>query len=653
MRCLSSLCLSIALATTASSAAAGSSWSLVNEQKSLRLTLAIEDSRLSYQVTHLASDGRETVVIERSPLGITRKDADFTTGLRFVSQGPLRTIDETYTMLVGKQREIHSQALERSYTFATRGGARLDLTLRAMKDGVAFRYGFPKGPAAERWVTGESTGFALPKDGTAWMLPYDRLAVWAPSYESAWQNRIAVGTPAGSQNAGWALPALFHVRSRWVLISEAGMDGTCFGVHLQPEAKGGLYRVRLPEDDETYGVAVKEAKIALPWQSPWRLIVVGETPAAIVETTAVTDLSAPSEIMDTSWIKPGRVSWSWWSDKGSPFDYNRLVPFVDLSSDFGWEYALIDLGWEDMHNGTVEKLLDYAKAKNVGLVLWYNSGGPHNQVYAGLRDRMHLPATREAEMAKLERMGVKGIKVDFMQSDKQYLMQLYIDILRDAAKHHLFVDFHGATVPRGWARTFPNLLTQEGIRGAEQYWDAVFAENAHTYHTIYTYTRNVIGSMDYTPVIFGAAPELQWHKTTNAHELALAVAFESGLQHFVDSVSAYRIQPDYVQKFLKDVPVAWDETRYVAGEPGTLSVLVRRRGDAWYLAALNGLATPQTVKVPLSFLGPGGYAATLIGDGSWQKDYRKSEAAVSAGETLTLDLAGRGGCAARFAPAVK
>jgi alpha-glucosidase len=645
--------LSLALILTASSAVADGSWSLHNQEKSLRFTLALDQGRLSYQVAHLATDGTSTTVVEPSPLGLSRKDADFSGSLRFVSEGSERTIDETYTMLTGKQREIRNRAVERTYTFENRAKGRVEITVRAMDDAVAFRYGFPSGPRGELWVTGESTGFALPKDGTAWMLPYDRLALWSPSYEMPWQNRIPVGTTAGAEHAGWAFPALFHVRSRWVLISEAGIDGTCFGVHLEAEAKDGLYRVRLPEDDETYGVAVKEARISAPWSSPWRLVVVGETPAAIVETTAVTDLSAPNQIGDTSWIRPGRVSWSWWSDKGSPYDYNRLVPFVDLSADFGWEYSLLDLGWEEMRNGTVEKLIDYARARNVGLVLWYNSGGPHNQVMAGLRDRMHVPETRKEEMAKLEGMGVKGIKVDFMQSDKQYLMLLYMDILRDAARHHLLVDFHGATVPRGFARTFPNLATQEGIRGAEQYWDPVFAENAHTYHTIYTFTRNVVGSMDYTPVIFGAAPELQWHKTTNAHELALSVAFESGLQHFVDSASAYRSQPDYVQELLKKVPVTWDETRYVAGEPGDLSVLARRKGEVWYLAALNGRSEPQAVEAQLGFLGAGSYVSLVVGDGSWQKEYRKTEALVSAADTLRLDLAGRGGAVARFAPAVR
>jgi alpha-glucosidase len=475
------------------------------------------------------------------------------------------------------------------------------------------------------------------------MLPYDAIAEWSPSYEAAWQNKIAIGKTSEAQYRGWCYPALFHVNNRWVLITEAGMDGTCFGTHLEPEAPEGRYRVRLPEVEETYGVAPQEASITLPWASPWRVIVVGTTPATILETNVVTDLSAPSEIKDTSWIKPGRVSWSWWSDKGSPHDYNRLVPFIDMSADFGWEYSLIDLGWESMYNGDVHQLLDYAKKKNVGLILWYNSGGPHNQVYAGLRDIMDDPTKRRAEMAKLQKWGVKGIKVDFMQSDKQYVMQLYIDILRDAADHQLFVDFHGSTVPRGWERTFPNLLTSEGIRGVEQYWDPEFAENAHTFHTIYPITRNVVGPMDYTPVVFGGSPELQRNLTTHAHELALSVAFESGLQHFVDSVSAYRSQPGYVQQFLKDVPAVWDETRYLGGIPGELSLIARRSGSTWYIACLNGETLDKQVNVPLHILGKGSYTANIIEEGWTARSFEQRLETVKASDVLTLPVKGRSG----------
>jgi alpha-glucosidase len=373
---------------------------------------------------------------------------------------------------------------------------------------------------------------------------------------------------------------------------------------------------------------------------------IGKDLGTIVSSTLVTDLARPSVISDTSWIKPGRVSWSWWSEPSSPNDYDRLVPFVDLSAELGWEYSLIDLGWHTLKEGkAIPELADYAKSKNVDLILWYNSGGQHNQVDGGPRNLMCDPVARAAEMKKISGWGIKGIKVDFMQSDKQYVMNMYEDILEDAAKYHLFVNFHGCTLPRGWNRTYPNLLTMEAVRGAEQYWDETFAENAQTFHTIYTFTRNVVGSMDYTPTIFNDPADKVKHLTTNAHELAMSVAFESGLQHFVDTPKSYLEQPAYVVNFLKAVPVAWDETRYLAGTPGEMVVLARRKGNDWFIAGLNGTKEDKTVSVPLLFLGNGTYAAEIIIDGKTSREFDLISRSLTAADKLEIPMAARGGFA--------
>ena len=617
---------------------------LWNEENTLAFQLSIKEGKLEYSILAKDTTGKITLVIQPSRLGITRSDTAFLADLTLIETSEVRSIDDPYTLVTGKRLEIQNRAREQSWDFKNPEGKRLRITARAMQDSVAFQYAFPEKSKELLKVTDEITSFHLSdKNGKAWMLPYDNVSQWAPSYESAWENEIPIGKTVEADFPGWSLPALFQTQGYWLLITEAGIDKSHFGVHLQPDAPNGEYCVRLPEEPETYGVAPQEATISLPWSSPWRVVVVGETPATILETNVVTDLSAPSKLQDTSWIKPGRVSWSWWSDKGSPYDYNRLVPFVDLSADMGWEYALVDLGWEFMINGNAEQLIEYANSKSVDIILWYNSGGDHNQLYGGVRDKLVDPKIRQAEMAKLQKWGVKGIKVDFMQSDKQYLMQLYIDILEDAAKYKLFVDFHGSTIPRGWARTYPNLLTQEAVRGAEQYWDPNFAANAHTFHTIYTYTRNVIGSMDYTPVIFGGAPELERNQTTNAHELALSVAFESGLQHFVDSVSAYRSQPDFVQAFLKAVPVVWDETRYLEGEPGKLTLLARRKEKEWFVACINGEDLSKTITVDFSFLPAANYEATLISDGEVRNKFSTQQLEIDADSTLEVSVLGKGG----------
>jgi alpha-glucosidase len=238
--------------------------------------------------------------------------------------------------------------------------------------------------------------------------------------------------------------------------------------------------------------------------------------------------------------------------------------------------------------------------------------------------------------------------VDFMQSDKQYVIALYHDILRDAYANRLFVDFHGSTIPRGWQRTYPNLLTMEAVKGAEQYGDSVFQQNAAVYNTIYPFTRNVIGSMDYTPMIFGDAPDRLPHLTTNPHELALSVVFESGLQHFVSTPAMIDAQPEYVRDFLTAVPTVWDETRLVDGYPGRLAVLARRRGTDWYVGAITSDTMVSAVEVPLRFLGAGTYDVSLISDGEDVDRFAHETETLSRRDTMTVELAPRGGFVARF-----
>ncbi len=629
--------------------------SLSNEARTLRIELSLEAGRLSYSVTHRDAGGNEALVVEPSALGLTRADSDFREGLTLLKVEPAAIREDSYQLSAGKVSRVALRYAEQRVHLLNKDQQPLTITLRAQADGVAFRYGFPGGRSGELRLTDESTCFKLPSEGKVWLQPYEQIATWGPAYEMEYLNGIPIGTrtPAGAF-AGWAMPALFQVKGRWVLLTEAHLDGNCFAAHLQPDCEGGLYRVRLPEENETYGVAPQHAVLQAPWESPWRVFIIGETPATIVESTMVYDLNPPSVIADTSWIKPGLVSWSWWSDMSSAGDYNRLVPWIDLASDLKWPYSTIDLGWHQMRNGNIEQLIAYAKGRKVDLILWYNSGGKHNQVPdAGPMDRLDTPEKCEKEMSWLASLGVKGVKVDFFQSDKQYVINKYLDILKAAARHRILVDFHGATIPRGWARTYPNLMTSEGVRGAEQYWDAGYAERVHTISTIYAFTRNAIGSMDFTPVVIGGAPHLQWHRTTNAFELATAVAFESGWQHICASPAALRVQPDYVLDFLTDLPAAWDETRHLAGAPGDLSVLARRKGATWYISALNGLNEERTVKVPLQFLGTASHEGLLIGDGAWQKETKKTVLTVARTDTLTLTLAGRGGAVVRLRPGAK
>lgn len=619
---------------------------LENEAKTLRFSLEMEKGEPWYRIDQIAA-GRTDEVVQRSPLGITRTDDAFTSGLTLVSSSEPRIVEDDYALVSGKQLKVRERGVERTFHFNNQRRASVDIVVRAYADGLAFRYDFPGKTTQLRYITHEATGFRLPTSGKAWVQPYSKVDVWAPAYESEYVNGVPVGTAAAAPE-GWALPLLAQLPSAWVLITEAGLDGTYFGSHLEPKAEEGLYRLRPPEAPETYGVAPQSAAATLPWSSPWRLVVVGRDLNTIVRTTLVTTLARPTTFADLSWIKPGRASWSWWSDMSSPSDVRKMIPFIDVAADLRWEYSTVDLGWHELKEAELVELVSHASAKGVGLLLWYNSGGTHNRVDAGPRDLMFDPQLREAEMSRIARLGFKGLKVDFMQSDKQYVIQLYQDILEAAARHHLVVDFHGATLPRGWSRTYPNLLTMEAVSGAEQYWSDQYAENAQTINAIYPFTRNVVGSMDYTPMVFADAPHLKRHLTTNAHELALAVVFESGIQHLIDPAADLAAQPEYIKNFLRALPVAWDETVLVDGEPGKLAVLARRRGRDWFVAGINGERTPKSIKLPLTFLGAGKYKLSLITDGENPRSFSHEERAAESGATLEINLAARGGFAARF-----
>jgi hypothetical protein len=617
-----------------------SEWNISNREKTLTFSLKLANHHLKYTI--IADDG--TVIVEPSAMGILRADNDFASKLIFAGASDLVEIADSYQMITGKQSKIEVRCNEQKVSFKNKQGQVIQIIVRAYPDGVAFRYAFPEKKEGVFNVTGDATTFNMPEDGIAWMHPYSKVDTWAPAYETEWENSIKIGTPS-PDTVGWAMPALFNAIGWWTLVTESGVDTSCFVTHFEQKADSGVYVSRLPETDETYGVAPQYAQITLPWVSPWKTFIIGNSPKTILESNLVTSLSTPCVLSDTGWIKPGRVSWSWWSDGSSPWDFKKLLPFIDLSAYLGWEYSLIDLGWHNMNNGgNIRDLIKYANSKNVGLILWYNSGGDHNRVKDACPcDIINDPVKRRQEFKKLAEWGIKGVKVDFMQSDKQYILKLYQDILLDAAQFNLVVDFHGSTIPRGWARTYPNLLSQEGIRGAEQYWDTIFAENAHTFNTIYTFTRNVVGSMDYTPVIFSFPRGKVPHSTTNAHELATSVAFESGLQHFADDAASYLAQPSFVLDFLREVPVNWDETKYLDGYPGKLTLIARRKGDKWFVAGLNGLNTNQTVNVKFDFIEADKAIVTIIKDGKDQLGFEHEIIEVEKDDKKEITLKARGG----------
>lgn len=649
--------LSASAGIAGSAAAAENQWTLASPNGKLAITLGLRADegsggnklRACYRVEH-GAEGARVEVLPWSPLGVVRSDQSFVDGLTLKGIGRVETIDETYTLPHGKRSACRSRARQQRIALANPSGAVVEIVLRAADDGVALRYVFPGVSGKPVKIREELTGFQFPADAKAWMAPYSESSKWTPAYEEYYLSAIAAGTESPKKH-GWAFPALFHTRGRWVLVTEAGNDGTYCGCRLASQAPGGLYRIRFPDPEEGWGQGDVQPSGKLPrasWTIPWRVLIVADSPAGIVESTLVTDLNPPSRVKDLSWIKPGRVAWSWWSDHDSPQHYQKMLEFIDLAAEMGWEYFLVDANWDIMEGGNFHQLIEYARKKGVGILLWYNSGGEHNIVTERPRGYMKATEIRRYEFELLRKWGVKGIKVDFFQSDKQNILDLYHGILRDAADFHIMINFHGCTVPRGWERTWPHLMSMESVKGEECYtFGPEYPAKAPQYNTILPFTRNAVGPMDYTPC--GFSDDKYPHLTTNAHELALAVLFETGWLHFADRVSAYRRLPEAPKRMLREVPVAWDETRYVAGEPGKLAALARRKGKDWYVAVINGENQPKRLTLPLTFL-EGGYEGTSVGDGPGPRAFASQEVAIQAGQPLTVSLLPYGGALVRLSP---
>jgi alpha-glucosidase len=501
------------------------------------------------------------------------------------------TLQEDYTTPVGKRRR-HALVAHRLRIAFAHGRA---LELLVADDGVAFR------------TTGagrEVAAWSAPPGARAWLQTYRR------DYEGSYDPVALRSARAGD----YGFPALVRTGDTWALLTESGLTRQAAA---RLRVRRSVLHIALPSGATE------------PRTTPWRVAVVGDL-ATLVGSDLPLSLGHPSEIADTSWIRPGRVAWSWWSDADSPGDVRRQRAFVREAAAHGWEYVLLDEGWT---SGEVPRIARYAAGKGVRVMLWTQ--------WWKLSDARR----REQLFARWASWGVAGVKVDFLLSDSAARMRIYDDIARDAARHHLAVVFHGCTVPRGIQRTWPNVLTMEAVEGAEREIPAQGAKAKSPAQDVdLVFTRNVIGSMDYTPVTFSA----RHRRTTDAHRLALAVVYESGLQHFADSPESYARHPQAAQ-VLTDVPTAWDDTRLLAGAPDREAIVARRAGAAWWIGSVSA-GGPHEQTVSLSFLEPGRrYHLHLVrddGHGGLAVDDRT----VRSADRLAVAVERNGGYTAELTP---
>ncbi|MGB9459085.1 MAG: glycoside hydrolase family 97 protein [Bryobacteraceae bacterium] len=620
------------------------------------MLVSADNGYLTYSVTY----GGKSVVLP-SALGLELEKAPVLGASVRIAKANFGVVNESYTMPHGKSNPVRDQYHWMTLDLEETGKPhrRLQFETRAYNDGVAFRYVVPQQNALESFrLLSEKTEFRLAKDGTTYPLILE-------SFHTAYEDNYHV-LPLGGLHPDYliALPLLAELPGvAWVAITEADIDNYA-GMYLQHSQRDGrLLTARLAPSVEDPGLVVRSA---LPARSPWRVIMIGAQPGRLVESNIVINLNPPSAIADTSWIKPGKTAWDWWSGdyaEGVSFkpgmNTATMEHYIDFSAEAGLPYMLIDAGWAAKGGGANDSgsditrnnaavdlpaILDYAKARKVRIWLWAHWSGVNRQM--------------DEAFPLYEKWGIAGVKIDFMNRDDQWMVNFYRKVVQKAAEHHLMIDFHGAFKPDGLRRTYPNLVTREGVMGAEyNKWSGRVTPD---HNLTLAFTRMLAGPMDYTPGGFRNATLAEFEPRnvkpmvmgTRAHQLALYVVFESGLQMLADYPEAYHGQTGF--EFLKVVPNVWDETRVIGGRPGEYITVARRRGRDWYVGSITGWHA-GTVDLPLDFLGHGEFIADIYSDApdadSQATHTVKEERRVTAATTLRVKMVAGGGQAIRLRPA--
>ncbi|MEV1065689.1 glycoside hydrolase family 97 catalytic domain-containing protein [Streptomyces sp. NPDC050263] len=585
-------------------------WTVSAAAHAPRARISLDDATGTLSLS-VSRDGR--TVLEPSPVGIVTEQADLSKDLRFLHRKD-RRIEESYRAKSGKRLDRKVRMNETRLSFATAAGARLDLVVRASADGVAYRYVLPGGYGD---VLGETSAFNLPSDAGAWL----------STYRVDNEGQFVQHTAASAPTAAYSPQALFATPGGYTLLAESDLTGAYSGARLAHTQGTGAYRVQLADERVR-----TDGRLA----TPWRAMVTGDL-ATVTRSTFTDDLAPASKVADRSWIRPGTVLWTWLAGgKEAGQSLAAQKAYVDYAAERNWPYEAVDAGWyykpgewdvtdpDWQTNSWMPELVRYARAKGVGIIVWIHQ-----------RD-LDTAEERAQWLPTLERWGVKGVKIDFMNSEAQSMLQWYDAILPETAARHLMIDFHGSTIPKGIQRTWPHVMTLEGVGGEEK------RTNTAAHLTTLPFTRNVIGSMDFTP---GAFQRVGLRPNSDAAEVGLTVAYESGLQMFAGTPRSYDERP-LARAYFDQVPAAWDDTRLLAGQPGQEAVLARRSGDRWFLGGVYAGAA-RTAQVPLS-LTPGRWLVETIRDGA--DGLVQDRQVLRGGDTLSVDVVANGGFAALACP---
>ncbi|MBF4508691.1 glycoside hydrolase family 97 protein [Flavobacterium sp. JLP] len=577
----------------------------------LKVFLSVSNGLPLYSVTY-----NEKTFLENSPLGLKTSVGDFSTGLVLNTDVNQNKIDEKYELLTIKQRNVHYEANEAVFSFTKENKLAIDVIFRVSNNNVAFKYKiYPQKDVLSCIVQEEASGFMLPEGATTFLCPQSKpmtgYARSAPSYETSYTLDAEMGKNGIGE--GYTFPCLFKVKNNgWLLISETGVDSGYCGSRLIGHDKG-LYTMGFPMMGENNGNGTPAPGMSLSGETPWRTITIGETLAPIVETTIPFDLVKPKYKAFKEY-KYTKGSWSWIIKMDGNTTFPVQKQYIDFSAAMGYETILIDALWDtQIGKNKIAELAEYGAEKGVGLYLWYNSNGYWNDAPQGPRGMMDNSIIRRKEMAWMKNIGIKGIKVDFFGGDKQITMKLYEDILTDANDFGLMVIFHGCTLPRGWERMYPNYAASEAVLASENlHFGQASCDNEAKNASIHTFIRNAVGSMD-----FGGSALNKFYNsdnipnkgskriTSDVFALATAVLFQSSVQHFALAPNNLYDAPSWAIDFMKEVPITWDELRFLNGYPGKYAVLARRKGARWYIAGVNAQKETLKIKLKLSMMASG------------------------------------------------
>lgn len=613
-----------------------------NLDQSIRVGIGLNDLQQPFYTIHYKNE----MVLDTSYLGLNRNDDQFYQNMKLTNVSGPKAIKDSYSMFQGKQKNITYKAQQYVVELENENAQPMQVIFNLSEDGVAFRYHFPETSDSIYTIEEEKTTYNFVKGTKSWLQPMSKAKTgWEqtnPSYEEHYQMEIPVSQPSPI-GEGWVYPALFNVDETWIAISETALDRNYCGTRLMYSEHYKALKVTFPQKEEIFPDGGLKPKSKTPWQSPWRILAIGDL-KTLTESTLGTDLAEKAIEMDTSFIKSGLASWSWVLLKDDFTNYETSVKFIDYASEMKWQYCLIDADWDQkIGYKKMEELTAYAKTKNVKVLVWYNSAGSWNTTPYTPKSKLLTEQSRTSEFKKLNEIGVSGVKIDFFGGDGQSMIAYYHDILKDAAEHQLLVNFHGATLPRGWQRTYPHLMTVEAIKGQEFItFEQEIANLQPSHSAIIPFTRNLFDPMDFTPMVLDSIPGIE-RQTTKAFELALPVLFLSGIQHIAEIPRGMKKQPEFVQDYLKDIPTNWDETRFIDGFPGKYAVMARRKGNAWQIVGINGEDKAKRLEIDLSFIEPkDGYIIQLDESGEF---VRKS---INSSDFNSIELKPHDGFVAKF-----